>query len=157
MGIDSDKKGISEIAAKACDVYELDAANVLILTPLPGTALFTEMEQQNRITANNYPEDWKYYTLCHPVAEYKNFTWPQLMEEVSNFNDIFYSYSKMTRRIIRMTFRLWHSPKALAVGILSNLTYRFNHIRDKRVSEERHPAIVVSAVTEARTAQQEAS
>lgn len=156
MGIDSDKKGISEIAAKACDAYELDAANILILTPLPGTALFTEMEQQKRIIANNYPEDWKYYTLCHPVAEYKNFTWPQLMDEVSNFNDIYYSYSKMTRRIIRMIFRLWHSPRALAVGILSNLSYRFNHIRDKRISVERQTGNAITAAAQSRVAQQEA-
>lgn len=152
MGIDTDKKGISEITARACDLYELDVANILILTPLPGTKLFTEMEQQNRIIANNYPEDWQFYTLCHPVSEYKNFTWPQLMEEVNNFNNIYYTYNKIFRRIFRMCIRLWRSPRALAVGILANFTYRFNHIRDQRVSEELRPANLVAAATQAAVA-----
>src|SRR3989338_4083167 len=99
MGIDTDEKGIGEITARACDTYGLDAANVMILTPLPGTALYREMAEQQRIIASNYPEDWQYYTLCHPVAQYRNFSWPELNDEIHRFNEIFYSYGRIIRRL----------------------------------------------------------
>ena len=137
MGIDTDEKGVGAITARACDAYGLDAANVMILTPLPGTALYREMAEQQRIIASNYPEDWQYYTLCHPVAQYRNFSWPELNDEIHRFNEIFYSYGRIIRRLGRLALRLWRNPRALAVGIVANLSYRFNHIRDMRVSETR--------------------
>jgi radical SAM superfamily enzyme YgiQ (UPF0313 family) len=36
--------------------------NVLILTPLPGTKLYVQMDREGRIRSNDYPQDWKYYT-----------------------------------------------------------------------------------------------
>ncbi len=137
MGIDTDEKGIGEITAQASSAYGLDAANVMILTPLPGTALYKEMSRENRITATNYPEDWQYYTLCHPVAQYRNFTWPELNDEIHRFNEIFYSYGRILARLARLTARLWNNPRALVVGIFANLSYRFNHKRDVRVNETR--------------------
>ncbi len=139
VGIDTDEKGIGEMSAKTCVHYGLDAANIMVLTPLPGTELYKEMDQQGRIVACNYPEDWKYYTLCHPVAKYANFTWTELMEEVDRFSDVFYTHGRITRRILRLCTRFWRSPLALRVGIIANLTYRFNHVRNRRVTENYRP------------------
>ncbi|MGA2079609.1 MAG: radical SAM protein [Holophaga sp.] len=126
MGIDTDQRGISDITAHACDEYGVDMANVLILTPLPGTALYTDLEQQGRILATNYPEDWKYYTLINPVSKFKNFTWEELMAETNRFNDLFYSYPKILRRVLRVAIHNWRTPRKVLVSLVANLTYQHN-------------------------------
>ena len=86
IGIDTDKPGIGDSIARAAKDFGIDAANVLILTPLPGTELYAQLEREGRIRSVNYPQDWKYYTLTYPVADYKNLTWVELLDEVNRFN-----------------------------------------------------------------------
>jgi radical SAM superfamily enzyme YgiQ (UPF0313 family) len=132
MGIDTDRKGIGEIIARAADQYSVDMASVLILTPLPGTELYADLERQGRITANRYPEDWQYYTLAYPVAQYKHFTHAELVEEMQLFNELFYSYPQILRRVALIARHTW-SLKRVLVGLAANLTYRFNHLLDRRI------------------------
>ena len=87
--------------------------------------------RRDRLLATNYPEDWQYYTLCHPVANYQNFTWKELVEERNRFDDRFYSYPKIFRRGLRMASRNWREPRKVFVGLIMNLTYRYNHLRDR--------------------------
>src|SRR5208283_5512315 len=61
IGIDTDQRGIGEATARAAREYGIDAANVMILTPLPGTKLYAQMEGEGRIRSNDYPADWRYY------------------------------------------------------------------------------------------------
>jgi radical SAM superfamily enzyme YgiQ (UPF0313 family) len=137
MGIDTDERGISDITARACDDYGVDMANVLILTPLPGTALHSELEQQGRILATDYPEDWKYYTLTHPVARYKHFTWEELIAETNRFHDLFYRYPRILRRVLRAALHNWRAPRKILVCLVANLTYRNNQFEDRRVYAHR--------------------
>jgi len=74
IGLDVDQSGIGERIADMASHYGLDNLNALFLTPLPGTRLWDQMKADGRIALNNYPEDWKYYTLTYPVAQYKNQT-----------------------------------------------------------------------------------
>jgi radical SAM superfamily enzyme YgiQ (UPF0313 family) len=137
MGIDTDQKGIGEMIARACDEYGVDTANVLMLTPLPGTTLYGDMQQQDRIVAINYPRDWQYYTLTHPVAAYKNFSWEELAAEMNRFNDLFYNYPKILRRILRMAIWNWRQPRKVFWGLVANLTYRRNQVYDRKVYSSR--------------------
>jgi len=132
LGIDTDRPGIGATTARAAEDYRLDVANVLILTPLPGTALFKEMEQQGRIVANSYPADWQYYTLAHPVSQYLHFTWSELVQEMKQFNDLYYSYPKILGRVLRTALRTQNLRKVLA-GLVTNLTCRHNHLLDRKV------------------------
>jgi radical SAM superfamily enzyme YgiQ (UPF0313 family) len=132
LGIDTDRPGIGATIARAAEDYGLDMTNVLILTPLPGTALFKEMEGQGRIKAKNYPTDWQYYTLAHPVAQYLHFTWSELVHEINQFNDLFYAYPKILGRVLRMTLHT-RNPKKVLVGLVTNLTCRHNQLQDRKV------------------------
>ncbi|MCW5982730.1 MAG: B12-binding domain-containing radical SAM protein [Bryobacteraceae bacterium] len=136
MGIDTDGRGIGETIAGAATEYGIDAANVLILTPLPGTKLYAQMEREGRIRANDYPKDWKYYTLTYPVADYSNLTWAELVEEVNHFNDRFYSYTRILRRLLRFA-RNTRSPRKLLVFLVANLSYRSNHLLDRQTMPAR--------------------
>jgi radical SAM superfamily enzyme YgiQ (UPF0313 family) len=132
LGIDTDRPGIGATIARAAEDYRLDMADVQILTPLPGTALFKEMEGQGRITANSYPADWQYYTFSHPVFQYLHFTWSELVQEMNQFNDRFYSYPKILGRALRMALHT-RNPKKVLFGLVANLTGRHNHLLDRKV------------------------
>ena len=146
IGIDTDRRGIGEAVACAAKEYGIDAANVLILTPLPGTKLYDQMEREGRIRSNEYPQDWKYYTLTYPVANYKHLTWAEVVEEVSRFNDRFYSYPQILRRMLRLA-RNTRSLRTLLVVLVANLSYRSNHLLDRRVyaSRPQLPALPLPA------------
>jgi radical SAM superfamily enzyme YgiQ (UPF0313 family) len=131
IGIDTDQRGIGEAIARAAREYCIDAANVLILTPLPGTRLYAQMEREGRIRSNDYPQDWKYYTLTFPVASYAHLTWAELVEEVNRFNDRFYSYPQILRRMLRLA-RNTRSLRTFLVTLVANLSYRSNHFLERR-------------------------
>lgn len=136
VGIDTDQRGIGEAIAHAANEYGIDAANVLILTPLPGTKLYAQMKREDRIRLNDYPQDWKYYTLTYPVARYNHLTWEDLIEEVNRFNNRFYSYSQILRRMLQLA-RKTCSPKTFLVVLVANLTYRSNHLLERQVYASR--------------------
>ncbi len=127
---------VGETIARAAKEYGIDAANVLILTPLPGTKLYAQMEREGRIRSNDYPQDWKYYTLTYPVASYTHLTWAELEEEVNRFNGRFYSYAQILRRMLQLA-RKTHSLRTLSVVLVANLSYRSNPLLDRRIYASR--------------------
>jgi radical SAM superfamily enzyme YgiQ (UPF0313 family) len=62
LGLDVDEEGIGWRIAEAASRYGVDTLNVLFLTPLPGTRLWDQMNAQQRISLDSFPEDWKYFT-----------------------------------------------------------------------------------------------
>jgi radical SAM superfamily enzyme YgiQ (UPF0313 family) len=146
MGIDTDKPGIGLVLDDAARRYGVDMANVLMLTPLPGTELWREMLAAGRIAADNFPEDWQYYTLCHPVANYKQFTWTELVDEMNQFNDSFYSYRSILERALRVVKYNLRSPLRMLFGVVGNLTYRYNQLNDRRIYQTREESTAAGAV-----------
>jgi radical SAM superfamily enzyme YgiQ (UPF0313 family) len=122
IGLDVDKPGIGEQIARVASQYGLDILNALFLTPLPGTRLWDQMKAEGRIALNAYPEDWKYYTLTYPVAQYKNFAPDAVVKEMISCNRRFYSVPRVLRRLGRNVWR----PRAPLIGLVSNLSYRSN-------------------------------
>jgi len=84
--------------------------------------LWDRMQTQQRIAANRFPEEWRYYTLGFPVARYQNLSWPQLLNEMDDCWRAFYSPGRMLRRIAG-SLRRWRSPLTMLVA---NLSYRRN-------------------------------
>ncbi len=152
MGIDTDSPGISGMIADAAQSYGIDMVNVLILTPLPGTQLYAEMESQGRIVANHYPDDWQYYTLGYPVARLAHFTWADIVEEMNRFKDLFYSYPKILRRVLLIAWRA-RSPLAATVGLVGNLGYRWSHLFHQRIYRHYLPSAELNPEPVARAEQ----
>jgi radical SAM superfamily enzyme YgiQ (UPF0313 family) len=122
IGLDIDKKHIGREIAAAARRYGLDALNVMFLTPLPGTNLWDKLKSENRITANNFPGDWKYYTLTFPVAKYMHLTWTDMLREKENCYKSFYSYPHILRRT---NSSLWHLRNPVTT-LISNMVFRIN-------------------------------
>jgi radical SAM superfamily enzyme YgiQ (UPF0313 family) len=122
MGLDADEPGIGRKIAKAARGYGLDILNALFLTPLPGTRLWDQMKSQGRIVANEFPADWRYYTLGFPTAHYKNFSWSAILEEMNRCDGQFYSLWGILRRVADSVLR----RRRPMLSLVGNLSYRKN-------------------------------
>ena len=122
IGLDADGPGIGRMIASTARSYGVDILNALFLTPLPGTRLWDQMKSQDRIVANDFPSDWRYYTLGFPTASYKNFSWLTIVEEMKACDEQFYSLRGIFRRVAEGILR-WRRP---VLSLVSSLSYRSN-------------------------------
>ena len=122
MGLDTDEPGIGQRIADAAEHYGVDILNTLFLTPLPGTRLWDESAAQDRVAADRFPEDWRYYTLTFPVAHYRHFTCADIIQEMQTCDQAFYSLAGTLRRAWSS---LWHRRRPL-ITLVANLSYRSN-------------------------------
>ena len=122
IGLDSDRPGVGRDIVKTASRYNVDALNVLFLTPLPGTRLWKKMDADGRIAANHFPADWSYYTLGFPTARYRSFSWAEIIAEMNICDHGFYSHWRIAVRFLKniITFR---RP---VMSLLSGLSYRRN-------------------------------
>jgi radical SAM superfamily enzyme YgiQ (UPF0313 family) len=124
VGLDVDEPGIGQQIAAVASQYGLDNLNTLFLTPLPGTRLWDQMKSEERIALDAFPEDWKYYTLTFPVAQYKRLSLDDIIQEMVSCNRSFYSLPRILRRVWSS---LWQRRQPL-ISLVGNLSYR-NNIR----------------------------
>ena len=75
---------------------EIDAVQMTLETPLPGTAFYRQMQDENRLLLTNYPDDWRHYTIFEPVFRMNGMSpreaYEGLLEayaEVSSFKSSF--------------------------------------------------------------------
>jgi len=80
------------------------------------------MKADGHIALDNFPEDWKYYTLTYPVARYKNLFLDAAIREMISCNRIFYSMPRVLRRLCG---NVWQRRSPL-VSLVGNLSYRSN-------------------------------
>jgi radical SAM superfamily enzyme YgiQ (UPF0313 family) len=120
IGLDIDRPGIGNRVAEVARQYGLDNLQVLFLTPFPGTRLMDQMTSADHIRLNTFPDDWKYYTLNYPVAQYKNFSVDDIIEEMVSCDRKFYSISSILRRV---WINLWQGRAPLFTFVL-NLLFR---------------------------------
>ena len=144
IGLDIDEPGIGKHIAEAASQYGVDNLNVLFLTPLPGTRLWDQMKEENRIALDTFSEDWKYYTLTFPVARYKHLSLEGIISEMISCDRNFYS---MTRVLRRVWSNLWQRRQPL-IALVGNLSYRSNlrlncktYADFKRYSGNRHNSV----------------
>ena len=151
IGLDSDKPGIGKVVAETAINYGVDISTVLMLTPLPGTKLWDEMRKEGRIQADRFPEDWRHYTLCEPVAVYKHFTWKEIVLEMNDFNRKYYAL----HRILYRSWRIFWNTRELIRAIyclIGNLTSRRNNRLDYKLARKgnfeeikwSHPSLVTA-------------
>jgi len=141
IGLDIDERGVGKHVAEVARQYGVDNLNVLFLTPLPGTRLWDKMKSEDRLALDAFPEDWKYYTLTFPVAQYKHLSLDDIIEEMISCDQDFYSMPRILRRALG---NLWHRRQPL-ISLVGNLSYRSNlrlnanaYANFKSYSDNRH-------------------
>ncbi|MFH0934746.1 MAG: radical SAM protein [Pseudomonadota bacterium] len=119
---------------------EIDAVQLSLETPLPGTAFYKQMQEEGRLLLTDYPNDWRHYTLFEPVFRMNGMTpvdaYEGLLEayaEVSSFG------SSIVRGV--KTFR--NTRSLFSTGISFSWNYQaYKTIRNTRtplVEREKSP------------------
>ncbi len=75
---------------------DLDSIQYLILTPVPGTQFYQEMEAQNRIICS----DWSHYDGHHIVFQPRQFAPYELQWETIQATRKFYSWGSVLKRLL---------------------------------------------------------
>ena len=96
FGSEEDHYQVIRDTVKVSRQLDLDSVQYLMLTPLPGTPFYQEMEAQNRIICR----DWSQYDGHHTVFQPRQFTPFELQMETTRAMRKFYSWTSVIKRLI---------------------------------------------------------
>lgn len=97
FGFDSDTKDIFDNTYDVIISIGVDVPDIVILTPFPGTPLFTRLETEGRILT----KDWSRYTFGDVVFQPKNMTPQELLKNSRRIYAKLYSNSNIFKRTIK--------------------------------------------------------
>ncbi len=97
FGSDDDTIDTIEETVRFAKKNDLESVQFLILTPLPGTRLYHELERSGRILSR----DWSLYDAHHVVYEPKNMSCYELQRETIRATKEFYSGWQIVKRAMR--------------------------------------------------------
>jgi len=111
FGSEQDHYQVIRDTVKFSRRIDLDSLQYLILTPVPGTPVYEELEKQNRIICR----DWSQYDGHHTVFRPRQFTPYELQTETIRAMKKFYSWPSVIQRLLA---RDWFYVKLKAYGRL---------------------------------------
>ena len=97
FGFDTDIKEVFDDTLRTIKKLEIDVADFSVLTPFPGTPLFTKLDNEGRILS----KEWSKYTMKNVVFEPRNMTPEELRKGVNKMYMEFYSTPYTVRRAIK--------------------------------------------------------
>lgn len=108
FGFDSEDESIFKRTLEFALDSQIDAAQINILTPYPGTPLYRRLEEEGRITEKN----WNNYIACNLCFKLKNTSKRAFLEKYHWMKSKFYSYPKIAHRLFRASristpYELW--------------------------------------------------
>jgi anaerobic magnesium-protoporphyrin IX monomethyl ester cyclase len=80
FGADKDNKKVIKDTVEFCNHMEIESPQFSILTPLPGSQLYNQLDEQGRIFSKN----WDLYDLNHVVFQPKSMSAYELQQSVVN-------------------------------------------------------------------------
>jgi radical SAM superfamily enzyme YgiQ (UPF0313 family) len=125
VGLDNDDVTVFERTLHFLQKARIDAIQLNILTPLPGTPLFEDFERAGRVTDH----DWGHYDFRHTVIEPAKMTAAQLQDGADWLYRQYYRLDRILMRAVRSVFEIGWVPALLLLHL--NLTYRYDNIRER--------------------------
>lgn len=101
FGFDGEDESVFERTAEFAEQAHIDLPQYAILTPLPGTPLYTQMEAEGRII----DRDWSHYDAAHAVFQPRGTTPEKLEEGLKAALKHSYSRLGMVRRLFGWSAR----------------------------------------------------
>jgi radical SAM superfamily enzyme YgiQ (UPF0313 family) len=124
VGMDGDDSQVFEQTLRFLQQARLDAVQVNILTPLPGTPLYADMVQAARVT----DRDWSHYDYRHVVFHPARMTAAELQAGADWVYAQFYRLDRILWRFARAVCTVGWLPALL--GLKLGLTYRYDNQRE---------------------------
>lgn len=90
FGADTQGKDVFRRTVDFALANDIDAIQLSLETPFPGTAFYKQLVEENRLLLTNFPNDWRHYNIFEPVFQMKSFTPREAYEKLLN------AYSEMS-------------------------------------------------------------
>ena len=119
FGLETDTTDIFDQTLDFMKDIDLDTANVMLLTPYPGTPLFEQFDSERRILTR----DWSKYDLDHVVFKPKKMTPEELEDGMRHVVNEYYTPLNVMRRIVKSAKFGYFS--FLSTSSLSYATYKW--------------------------------
>ncbi len=124
VGLDHDDVTVFQRTLRFLQTARIDAIQLNILTPLPGTPLFDDFEGAGRVI----DRDWSHYDFRHTVIQPARMTAQQLQDGADWLYRQYYRLDRVLLRAIRSIPTIGWLPALLLLRL--NLTYRYDNIRE---------------------------
>jgi len=108
FGFDTDKPDVFDNTIEAMQNWEIDLLDFSVLTPYPGTPLFSQLDKEGRILTR----DWEKYDCHNVVFKPKQMTPEELTSGVQRMWEEFYTPLKILKR----------SAKSIKLGLYPFVT-----------------------------------
>ena len=113
LGLDGDDKDVFKRTAEFAKAHKLVAAQFSVLTPYPGTVMRQQLEQEGRISG----QDWSRYTMSNVVFTPRHMTAQELQDGQKATYRSFYSVQSIIKRNLNLR-------KRFLLRVLVNVSYR---------------------------------
>jgi radical SAM superfamily enzyme YgiQ (UPF0313 family) len=127
VGMDGDDTRVFEQTLRFLQETRLDAVQLNILTPLPGTPLYADMDQAGRVADRN----WSHYDYRHVVFRPARMTATELQAGADWLYAQFYRLDRILWRFVGSVFTIGWTPALLSLKL--GLTYRYDNKREGTV------------------------
>ena len=125
VGLDYDDPTVFERTLRFLQRMKIDAVQLNILTPLPGTQLFADLKRTGRVI----DRDWSHYDFRHVVFRPALMKAEELQAGADWLYARFYRLDKILLRFIRNIVNRRWMPALL--GLELGLTYRYDNRRER--------------------------
>jgi len=119
FGWDSDTPETMNQRVKHIRASKADSFQISVLTPLPGTRLYTEMKRHDRFIYSNYPDDWQRYDFTEMVVKHPHMSSDNFNSYMKKSLAGIYSY----RHILRNFFRTWIITRRWITALMLGLNF----------------------------------
>lgn len=147
VGMDGDDRSVFSRALSFLQKSGVDALQLNILTPLPGTPLYEDFKRSGRIIDH----DWSHYDFRHVVINPAKMTRFELQNGADWLYGQFYRLDRIVLRGLRTLLTVGLKPAIIAFKL--NLTYRYDMIRENicgvkplQADQKRPPPFVLQLV-----------
>ncbi len=120
VGLDEDRPRVFRDTLRFLARTQVDALQLNILTPLPGTPLFADMNAAGRVT----DRDWSHYDYRHVTFRPARMTARELQAGADWIIAQFYRLDRILWRFARSLFSIGWMPALLSLKL--GLTYRYD-------------------------------
>jgi radical SAM superfamily enzyme YgiQ (UPF0313 family) len=101
----------------------VDVMQTTYLTPLPGTRLFTRLQNENRLLYSDFPDDWDHYDMTEVTFVPHAMTPEDLKSAMNKASFRLYSRASLYRKFLK-TWRATRSFTTAMWAYTSNMNYR---------------------------------
>ena len=121
FGADTQDKDVFRRTIDFALANDIDAIQLSLETPFPGTAFYKQLVEENRLLLTDFPNDWRHYNIFEPVFQMKSFTPGEAYKELLGAYSEMSSFMTSLKRGLT-TFR--NTRSLFSTGIAFSWNYQ---------------------------------